>query len=188
MKPLYLFVGKSSSGKTTISEILEAQHGLKTLQSYTTRPKRYENETGHTFITDAEFDKLQNIVAYTEYDNHRYCATKEQIDDTDIYVIDIPGVETLLDAYDTERPIVIMYFDADVVTRIHRMINRGDSDNKIVGRLIQDEADNWSKQLADIYMVNHHRVSLRTINAGKDKDEVLEKVLFNIKHLEDKNN
>ena len=67
MKNCYLIVGQSGSGKTTIVNTLEEKYGLKSIQSYTTRPKRSENETGHTFISDEEYDKLENIVACTDY-------------------------------------------------------------------------------------------------------------------------
>lgn len=147
---LFLFVGKSASGKTTIANILETEYGMSQLQSYTTRPKRHENETGHTFITDDEFDKLINIIAYTEYNGYRYCATKEQIDAADIYVIDVPGVKTLLEKYHTDRPIVVLYFDTSVVTRINRMIDRGSSDAEIVSRLLNDESDDWLQSLSNI--------------------------------------
>ena len=51
-------VGRSGSGKTTAAEYLEELYGLKSIQSYTTRPKRKPNETGHTFVTEDEFDKI----------------------------------------------------------------------------------------------------------------------------------
>ena len=149
-KPLYLFVGKSASGKTTIAELLESKYNYKTLQSYTTRPKRHENETGHTFISEEEFNNLENIIAYTEYNGYKYCATKEQIDDVSIYVIDVPGVETLLQKYKTERPIAVIYFDAGIVTRIDRMIERGSSDMEIVSRLHNDESSDWMRELKKI--------------------------------------
>lgn len=145
--PLYLFVGKSASGKTTAAEVLEREHGFTSLQSYTTRPKRYENETGHTFIDDDTFDNLENIIAYTEYNKYRYCCTKDQIDHASIYVIDVPGVETLLDKYDSERQIVIIYFDASIRTRIDRMLDRHDSDMAIVSRLYNDEESDWLQDL-----------------------------------------
>ena len=54
-KGIYLIVGKSGSGKTTLVEALK-KYGYTSIESYTTRPKRFEGETGHTFITEEEFD------------------------------------------------------------------------------------------------------------------------------------
>jgi len=180
-KPLYLFVGRSASGKTTVADILERSSKYIQTQSYTTRPPRYENEIGHIFINDEEFDKLENIVAYTEYNNYRYCATSEQIDIVDIYVVDIPGVETLLEKYCTERPIVVFYFDASVHARITRMIERHDSDMSIVSRLYNDEEFDWGDKLGKIvwhYKNNLGRnIELHSINANLDVDTVISQVV-----------
>lgn len=177
---LYLFVGRSASGKTTVAEILESQYGLKTLQSYTTRPQRYENETGHTFIYDEEFNRLENIVAYTEYNGYRYCCTKEQIDSASIYVIDVPGVETLLEKYQTDRQIVVIYFDTSVRTRIDRMIDRHDSDMAIVSRIYNDEEFDWQNELSKMvwnYKNNCGKnVEMYTINADQDIKNVLDQL------------
>ena len=70
-----VLVGESGSGKTTIANILENKYWLKQVQSYTERPKRYDEETGHTFVTPIEFDQLKDIVAYTCYNRYRYCTT-----------------------------------------------------------------------------------------------------------------
>ena len=51
-EPLFLFVGKSASGKTTVANMLEEKHGHVQVQSYTTRPPRYEGEVGHIFVND----------------------------------------------------------------------------------------------------------------------------------------
>ena len=50
-KPLYLFVGKSASGKTTTADLLEKRYGHKQVYSYCTRKPRYEGEIGHIFIS-----------------------------------------------------------------------------------------------------------------------------------------
>ena len=50
-KGIYLIVGKSGSGKTTLVEALK-KYGYNSIESYTTRPKRFDNETCHTFITE----------------------------------------------------------------------------------------------------------------------------------------
>lgn len=175
--PLYLFVGKSASGKTTVSEALEEKHGLKTLHSYTTRSPRYDGETGHVFISDDEFDKLEDLVAYTEYNGHRYGCTKAQVDAVSIYVIDVPGVETLLQKYSTDRPIIIIYFDSSVRTRIDRMIDRNDCDAAVVARIYNDEGSDWLQELNKL--VWHYKnnvglnIELHTIDANHHVENVL---------------
>lgn len=153
---LFLFVGKSASGKTTVADFLEKKHGFKQVNSYTTRHPRYAGEIGHIFISDEEFDTLGEMVAYTEYNGHRYGTTAEQLDQCQIYVVDVPGVKTLLEKYKTDRQIAILYFSTNVCTRINRMIDRGDSDMAIISRLLQDEKEDWRDKLSDL--VWYHRI------------------------------
>ena len=187
--PLFLLVGPSGSGKTTVSETLAKNYGYPTVESYTTRPRRYDGETGHTFITEAEFDELNNIIAYTTYNGFGYCTTKDQLDLVSTYVVDLPGVETLLQNYKTDRPIVIFYFNSTVTTRINRMLDRHDSDTAIVGRLHNDEAFDWYDKLDHIVWhytnIEHKNVELYKIDANKSKEEVLEMVLYYMKRFEE---
>ena len=187
-KPLYLFVGKSSSGKTTVSEILEGTYGYNTLQSYTTRHPRHENESGHIFLTDEEFNRLENIIAYTEYNNNRYCATKKQLDEASIYVVDVPGVETLLEKYDNDRPIVVVYFNTGVRTRIDRMIERGDSDTAIISRIYNDEEFDWENALSKLVWNYKHNngknVTMYTVDANQELQRVLTQVGNYMRDLE----
>lgn len=170
---LYLFVGQSGSGKSTMVNQLELQYDYKSVQSYTTRPQRYEGETGHIFVTDEEFNRLTDMIAYTDYNDFRYCATAQQLDEANVYIIDIPGVEYLLEKYSNkERPIVILYFDANTKTRVLRMIDRGDSDSKIVSRLLEDGDDDWFEQLerlCRIYSSKFDSLDVYKINANKNK-------------------
>ena len=179
-KPLYLFVGRSASGKTTVANMLESQYDFWQLQSYTTRPKRHADEIGHTFITNDEFDKLENIIGYTEYNNHRYCATKEQIDAVDIYVIDPFGVKTVLERYNSDRPIVIIYFDTSVRTRIDRMINRHEPDMTIVSRIYNDEAFDWKEDLYNTVSIYKNtsgkNVRMCVVDANKNIDDVIDQI------------
>lgn len=187
---LYLLVGKGASGKTTVANFLEKKHGLKQVNSYTTRPPRYEGEIGHTFVNDEQFDNLGEIVAYTEYNGFRYGTTSEQLDECSIYVVDVPGVETLLQKYQTDRPICILYFDATVHTRIMRMLDRHDSDMKIISRLLQDEKSDWYNQLDSLTWrynnILNRDIELHTINANGNQTVVLELVLYYMKrYVED---
>jgi guanylate kinase len=181
-KPLYLFVGPSGSGKTTIANMLSDKYGYRQIWSYCTRPPRYENEPGHIFITDSEFDGLGELAAYTEYNGYKYGTTVDQLNNADIYVVDVPGVESLLKTLkDDNRPIRIFYFDASVYNRIHRMIDRGDSDMMIISRLLQDEQDDWHKQLDSLVWkydkVFGKNIELLRINANGKINYVLQLIL-----------
>lgn len=179
-KPLFLFVGRSASGKTSIAELLEEKYYYKQVYSYTTRAPRFKDEPGHTFVTEEEFMALGEMVAYTLYNSNHYGTTAAQLDECDIYVIDVPGVKTLLDRYQTDRPIHVIYFDASTYTRICRMIDRHDSDTAIISRLLHDEEEDWYDQVNKIvwhYANNENRdVTLFEVNANEHKTEVFNQV------------
>lgn len=105
MKPLICIIAPSGVGKTTFVNELE-KRGFKSVQSYTTRPKRTENEKGHTFVDKETFSKL-DLVAYTEYNGYEYGATFEQVDQSDLFIIDIDGLIELKKLYQKRNIIVI---------------------------------------------------------------------------------
>lgn len=187
---LYLFAGKSASGKSTIANLLESQHGFKQVWSYTTREKRCVDEKYHIFINDEEFDQLGELAAYTEYNGKRYGTTWEQLDECRIYVIDIPGIETLLkNMEEHDRPICIIYFDAAVSTRILRMVGRGASDHEIISRLlIDDTTEDWYRQLNKLEWhynnIESKQIQLHRVNANEDIENVLSQVLYYINEHE----
>ncbi len=141
MKNIYLIVGPSGSGKTTLAEALARDYGLKTVWSYTTRPKRYPGEEGHLFVTNEEFNELGDMCAYTEYNGFRYGVTSEIIDQSDIYVIDLPGVLYLKEHYKGPKGIVTIGLEVSETVRALRMMKRGDSLEDILKRLEVDA--NW---------------------------------------------
>ena len=127
---IFLIVGCSGSGKTTITEQLEQKYGLKSIQSYTTRKPRYEGETGHIFISDEEFDKLTDMVAYTEFAGNRYCATAEQVENNDLYIIDPKGVDYFMKAYKGSKTPKIIFISSNLTTRYERMVERAETKGK----------------------------------------------------------
>lgn len=72
-------------------------------------------------MTDEEFDKLTNIVAYTEFKGYRYCATQQQIDDADFYIIDPRGLEDFKNNYKGDKLIESILIDCPAVERFLRM-------------------------------------------------------------------
>lgn len=146
MRSLLLVLGASGSGKSTLCAELEKRYGLKSIPSYTTRQPRFEGEQGHTFITEDEFDKLKDILAYAETDSCRYAVTKEMLEDEQysIYVIDMTGLKYLYEHYRGDRPIISVYIDSNVYDRFNHMIKREDTrsyDDKVRAALNRIEHD-----------------------------------------------
>lgn len=139
IKPIILLVGKSGSGKNAIAHSLRDRYNMNIVQSYTTRLPRYENEDDHIFITKDELSQypIEEIAAYTYYNDNHYFATKDQLDNNEIYIVDIDGVLSLLECY-PEKNYLIFYIDVDEQTRKMRMLERGDSLDKVEERLKND--------------------------------------------------
>lgn len=137
-KFIYLLVGASGSGKSTIANILNQEYGWEILESYTTRPPRFEGESGHIFSTKEEFDGLENKVAYTVFDQNEYCATTKQVETSDIYIIDPAGVDYFLEHYHGKKQPVIVGLRISDVNAIKRMTERGDDSNNIWQRYQHD--------------------------------------------------
>lgn len=131
-------VGCSGSGKTTIANILEERYGMKSVQSYTTRPQRYEGEQGHIFISPEEVKNFKDIVAYNRYNGYEYFATAQQIDEADVYVVDIPGLLQLKEKYTGPKEIASVGLLISPEEAEQRMLGRGDSPTQVQQRLASD--------------------------------------------------
>ena len=138
-KTIALFIGPSGSGKTTVAEYLVKHYGFTQIESYTTRAPRFDGEVGHIFVSNEEFDQLQDFVAYTEFDGNRYAATAEQVESNDIYVVDVAGAEYFKEKYKGSKKPIVFYFNLPANIRKQRMQNRGDPYQLIVQRMDNDE-------------------------------------------------
>ena len=125
---LICIIGRTGSGKDYLAKKLE-EKGLKQIKSYTTRPKRNENEDTHTFITKEEADKITDKIAVTEINGYEYFATYSQVKENDIYIIDPNGLKVLTENLKDEKMIVV-YVKADDEERKERAINRADNKEK----------------------------------------------------------
>ena len=151
-KPIILLVGPSGSGKSTISRELHEKYGLKELQSYTTRKPRFPHEPGHTFVTDEEFDTLKDQVAFTDFNGHRYCATAQQVDENDIYVIDLEGCRTFRQTYHGDKVPMAFWIECDPAVIRQRMFLR-DGSLEAASRMAHDVQafDGGREELGELF-------------------------------------
>lgn len=155
MKNLYCIVGPSGAGKTTIVEELYRRFGYKAVASYTTRPPRCEGEEGHVFVNDVQFDALTDKVAFTEFSGYRYCVTRAQLADCDLYVIDPAGIKELL-RHDIGKQVRVIGICAGFDVLKERMQARGDAGEAIEKRLTHDkEAFKEMTDIADVVFQNN---------------------------------
>lgn len=105
----FLIVGRTATGKDTLASILTYKYNWKFVKSMTTRPKRYDDEDTHVFISEEQANAipLEDRVAYTKIGDYQYFATKEQVQESDAYIIDPKGVKVLLEKMPEEDFIIV---------------------------------------------------------------------------------
>lgn len=163
-KVLLVLLGESGTGKTTIANKLKQKYGMKELPSYTTRPKRKEDEEGHTFVSLGEFMLLKNKVAANKYRGNFYCATEEQVNENDIYVCDCEGIKMLRETYKGDKKIIVVRLTCPRDERIKRMEkDRRTSQTILLRDLYDEKAFQYADMLAD-YMLDNDNLE-ETVDA-----------------------
>ena len=125
MHKLFCIIGRTGSGKSTLTKKVADELGLKILKSYTTRPMRV-NETAensdHIFISPEEVEKYRDdMVAYTERVNYCSFATKQQIMESDFYIINPSGYYELCEK---TKDMDIDLIPIDIVTSFVEIMKR----------------------------------------------------------------
>ena len=155
---LLLVVGESGSGKTALTEAVAEKYGLTCISSYTTRPPRVENETGHIFVKNdwkmklSAFNKKHglgflkpfcyNLIdgAFVKFHKNYYFATIEQLKESDFYVIDPPSAVKLKKNLEGIIDCQIIHIKSNVSNRCDRIMARGETRNQALNRIAHDVA------------------------------------------------
>lgn len=127
---LLCVMGRTASGKDTLVNKLCERTGLRQIISYTTRERRVNEGNTHIFISDEEYQALEDanqIAAFTQIGPYKYCCTVEQLYQNDVYVIDPIGVQHLRELNVPNLRIVTIYINTPDEIRKGRALNqRGD--------------------------------------------------------------
>lgn len=142
MRPLIVLLGASGVGKNTAAELVGKKTGRKIVPSYTTRPKRPGERNGveHVFISEEDYQKIprNDIAAKTLFCGYHYCATRQQLRDCGIYIVDRQGLLDVRKNY--PDPVLAICLSSSEETRAERMRKRGDSEDNIRKRILNDRA------------------------------------------------
>ena len=151
---LICIVGPSGCGKDTLANELQKIAGLVPVRSYTDRPKRNPSENTHTFLTKAQYDTLENIVAQTTFNGHRYCTTETLLLKSDTYVVDYAGLLNLInDKYFGDKLFIVYLYGSEELC-YRRMLQRGDSKDSALQRINHDSIAGFQEvpPLADLIL------------------------------------
>jgi guanylate kinase len=146
-KRVWVLVGPSGTGKTTIARDLVAQvPRLKKAITCTTRPPRDGEREGvdYFFVSEEQFDFLLasgKLIEHTIYGGYRYglpvdqFLAAEQAGDDMLAVLDIQGVHHLRSTFGRERVQAIFLCSPSEEELKRRMRERGSSPEEISKRL-----------------------------------------------------
>lgn len=139
-KYIYLIVGDSGSGKSTVIEEYCRRFDKTQILSYTTRPIRdcERLKPTHTHISLGRFSQLfSELVAYDKYNNFYYGATINQVLDNDFYVINKNGIDFINEKFPNLKYKVVL-ISTKSKNLVDRMLTRGDSIEQINSKLCMD--------------------------------------------------
>lgn len=158
---LLCLIGKTACGKDTLATMLCERVGLKQIISYTTRPRRTNEGDTHIFISDAEYDELEQsdqIAAFTKIGEYRYCCTVSQLYENDIYVIDPAGMQHLRELNLPNLRFVTIYINVPDEIRRERALKKRGDDRLVLMRRENAERNQFREMLRNAefdYAVNN---------------------------------
>lgn len=152
-KVIFLFIGRTASGKSSLARYMCKNFGFKQVKSYTTRPPRDGEINGyedHYFVSEKEFSEIKSnkeLVAYTKINGYEYGTTLDELEKSDIYVIDPDGVKYLKE-HCSGFKFVEIYFSSPFEIAKSRYIRR-DGDEKSFYNRYNSEDEQFSKYEQD---------------------------------------
>lgn len=169
-KTIITIAGRTAAGKSIIAKKLAERLGLTVLKSYTTRAPRPDEianpaDADHIFVSEAEYDKLTDIIAETCINGNRYCTTKEVLKNSDCYVIDPDGLSYLKKNLEPGFRLAQFYVYADEDIRKKRFMERGKSESEFQ---VRSDAENEQFSTYE----DEHGYDIIIFNNGNIEDAV----------------
>lgn len=128
---LLCVLGRTACGKDFLVNRLCERTKLKQLISYTTRERRANEGDTHIFITDEQYQQLQDsgqIAAFTQIGQYKYCCTVDQLYENDLYVIDYHGLQHLRELNLPNLRLVTVFINVPDDIREHRALSQRKDD------------------------------------------------------------
>ena len=153
---MIILCGASASGKTVTALELQKKYGLKKAITTTTREKRVGETDGveYFFISKDEFQKRLKENRFVEsslYNGNYYGCGIDQVADDKVVVLDPNGLHSFKKLQN--KNVITFLLIADEKTRRERMVSRGDKEENIEQRIINDVVDFSLEKIGEVDFV-----------------------------------
>ena len=148
----FLIVGRTGRGKDFLVKKLQ-DRGFTSVKSYTTRKPRTPDEDTHIFIQPEEAGNFTDRVTEAKIGNVEYFATREQVNNADVYVINPNAIETLAKNM-PETAFCIIHITADDEKAKEKAIGRAADKDEEAGIFDKRYADEDEEFTAFEHIVN----------------------------------
>ena len=153
---MIILCGASASGKTVTALELQKKYGLKKAITTTTREKRVGETDGveYFFISKDEFQKRLKENRFVEsslYNGNYYGCGIDQVADDKVVVLDPNGLHSFKKLQN--KNVITFLLIADEKTRRERMVSRGDKEENIEQRIINDVVDVSLEKIGEVDFV-----------------------------------
>lgn len=174
---MFIILGESASGKTSVEREIEKNYGIRRIISYTTRPERPKEVDGldYNFVTRPEFiGKVVEgfFMETTIYDGYLYGTAKEDYERKGLIVMDPIGLRRLKKIREIE--LVSVYIKTKEETRMNRLIKRGMNTKEAKNKILKDrDLFKGIEKEVDYVVDNNKSLKETTEQVGKIFEEYL---------------
>ena len=162
---MLILVGASASGKTEALNYLTQKYGLKKMVTYTTRKPRVNeiNGVSYNFVTIDEFEELMDNDEFIEtvcYNGNYYGTRKSDMDDDKVVILEPNGLKSFTN--EMKNKVISIFLNVSEKTRIDRMKKRGDKEEDIKKRIVNDKITFANVESVD-YVLENENITLEEL-------------------------
>ena len=130
--------------------------------------------TGKTSICNMLKEKYN--ITFDEYNN---CATAEQVENNDLYIIDPKGVDFFMKSYKGSKTPKVIFISSDMTTRYERMKSRAEENGSEYMDAVKSSLERITNDVVEFYDYIHGQTQI-DYTCKNNADDKLEDVVDRI--------
>ena len=123
--------------------------------------------SGKTSICNMLKEKYN--ITFDEYNN---CATAEQVENNDLYVIDPKGIDFFMKSYKGNKIPKVIFISSDLTTRYERMVRRAEVKGSTYTEAVDIALSRIKNDVNEFYDYIHNRASIDYIVNNNQNDNL----------------